>query len=144
MAYERVHGARAALKLLEQPTRFLSTAQAGISLIGVFAGAYSGATLAEPLSTVLTFLGDYASLGAFAIVVIAITFLSLLFGELVPKRIAFDNPERIAAAVAPIMSWLSLIGAPVVLLLRVSTEAVLGLLRIPEKPQSQVSEEEVK
>jgi putative hemolysin len=145
MADERVHGARAALKLLEDPTRLLSTAQAGITLIGVFAGAYSGATLAGPLSRILvpSFAG-YAYPVALGVVVVLITYLSLLVGELVPKRIAFNNPERIAAWVAPIMTRMSFVGAPVVFLLRISTETLMKLLRIPEKRESQVSEEEVK
>jgi putative hemolysin len=144
MADERVRGARAALKLLEDPTRFLSTAQAGITLIGVFAGAYSGATLAGPLSALFPKLGQYAYPVALAVVVVCITYLSLLVGELVPKRIAFNNPERIAAAVAPMMARLSVAFAPVVLLLRASTNALVKLLRIPDRPESQVTEEEVK
>ncbi len=144
MAGENVRGARAALKLLEDPTRFLSTAQAGITLIGVFAGAYSGATLAGPLSEVFSRLGDYAYPVALAVVVIGITYLSLLVGELVPKRIAFNNPERVAAAVAPLMSRLSVAGAPIVYLLRGSTDTMVRLLRIPDRPATSVTEEEVK
>jgi magnesium and cobalt exporter, CNNM family len=144
LADEKVRGARAALNLLEEPTRFLSTAQAGITLIGVFAGAYSGATLAGPLSEVLSGLGDYAHPVALAVVVVGITYLSLLVGELVPKRIAFNNPERVAAAVAPLMSWLSVAGAPVVFILRASTDALVKLLRIPDRPETSVTEEEVK
>ncbi len=144
MAGEKVPGARAALKLLEDPTRFLSTAQAGITLIGVFAGAYSGATLAEPLSEVFSGLGNSAYPVALAVVVIGITYLSLLVGELVPKRIAFNNPERVAAAVAPMMSGLAVAGAPIVYLLRASTDALVRLLRIPDRPETSVTEEEVK
>jgi putative hemolysin len=144
LADEKVRGARAALKLFEDPTRLLSTAQAGITLISVFAGAYSGATFAEPLSGSLPVLGAYAYPVALGIVVVLITYLSLLVGELVPKRIAFNDPERIAAWVAPIMTRMSLVGAPVVFLLRISTETLMKLLRIPEKRESQVSEEEVK
>jgi putative hemolysin len=144
MADENVRGARAALKLLEDPTRFLSTAQTGITLIGVFAGAYSGATLAGPLSEMLPELRGYAYPVALAVVVVCITYLSLLIGELVPKRIAFNNPEGIAASVAPLMTKLSLVFAPVVLLLRTSTNTLVRLLRIPDRPESQVTEEEVK
>ena len=144
MAADKVRGARAALKLLEDPTRFLSTAQAGITLIGVFAGAYSGATLAGPLSEALSSLGTSAYPVALAVVVIGITYLSLLVGELVPKRIAFNNPEKVAAAVAPMMSWLSVAGAPVVFLLRASTDTLVKLLRIPDRPETSVTEEEVK
>jgi putative hemolysin len=145
MAGENVSGARAALRLLDEPTRFLSTVQVGITLVGVFAGAYSGATLAEPLSRVLpASLNPYTYPVALAIVVVGISYLSLVVGELVPKRIAFNNPERMAVAVAPFMSRLSTVGAPVVWLLRVSTDALVRLLRIPDKPESSVTEEEVK
>ncbi len=144
MADENVRGARAALRLLEDPTRFLSTAQAGITLIGVFAGAYSGATLAGPLSELLSAFGDYAYSAALTIVVFGITYLSLLVGELVPKRIAFNNPERVASAVAPFMARLSVVGGPIVFFLRASTNALVRLLRIPDKPESSVTEEEVK
>jgi len=144
MADEKVRGARSALKLLEDPTRFLSTAQTGITLIGVFAGAYSGATLAGPLSGMLPGLHSYAYPVALAVVVVCITYLSLLVGELVPKRIAFNNPERIAAIVAPIMTRLALVFTPVVFLLRASTNALVRLLRVPDRPESQVTEEEVK
>lgn len=145
MAEERVRGARAALRLIEDPTRFLSTVQVGITLVGVLAGAYSGATLAEPLGDALkpTF-GRFADPASVAIVVAGITYFSLIIGELVPKRVAMNDPERIAAMVAPFMAGLSIAGAPVVWLLRVSTEALMRLLNIPEKPESTVTEEEVK
>ncbi len=144
MADEKVRGARAALKLLEDPTRFLSAVQAGITLIGVFAGAYSGATLADPLSQRLTGLGSYAYPVALAIVVVGITYLSLVVGELVPKRIAFNNPERVAAAIAPVMARLAIAGAPLVFFLRVSTDGLMRLMRMAEPPERQVTEEEVK
>ena len=144
MADEHVRGARAALQLLEEPTRFLSTVQVGITLVGVFAGAFSGATLAGPLSEAFPALRDYAYPAALAVVVVGITYLSLVIGELVPKRIAFNDPERIASLVAPVMGKLSVAGAPVVWLLGVSTGTLARLLRIPEKRQSTVTEEEVK
>jgi putative hemolysin len=145
MAKEKVRGARAALGLIDDPTRFLSTVQVGITLVGVFAGAYSGATLAEPLSRLLSGpLASYAYPVALAVVVVGITYLSLVVGELVPKRIAINDPERMAAAVAPFMKRLSVAGAPVVWLLGISTKVLVKLLRIPEKPESTVTEEEVK
>ena len=145
MAEEGVRGARTALRLLDDPTRFLSTVQVGITLVGVLAGAYSGTTLAEPLGDALfPWLGRPAYPASVAIVVAAITYLSLVIGELVPKRIALNDPERIAARVAPFMARLSTVGAPVVWLLRVSTEALIRLLRVPEKAESTVTEEEVK
>lgn len=145
MAEDRVRGAKAALRLIDDPTRFLSTVQVGITMVGVLAGAYSGATFAEPLGDALkpTF-GRFADPAAVALVVAGITYFSLVIGELVPKRVALNNPERIAAMVAPFMNGLSLAGAPIVWLLRISTEAVIKLLRVPEKPQSTVTEEEVK
>ena len=145
MAEDGVRGARAALRLIDDPTRFLSTVQVGITLVGVLAGAYSGATFAEPLGDALTpAFGRFADPASVAIVVIGITYLSLVVGELVPKRVALNDPERIAAKVARFMSGLSRAGAPVVWLLRVSTEAVIRALRVPERPQSTVTEEEVK
>jgi putative hemolysin len=145
MAEEGRRGARAALKLIDEPTRFLSTVQIGITLVGVFAGAYSGATLAEPVSRALPeSLGDSAYPVALALVVAGITYLSLVVGELVPKRIAFNNPERVASFVAPFMARLSVVGAPLVWLLRISTDALVKLLRIPDKPESTVTEDEVK
>jgi len=145
MAEEGRRGAAAALKLIEEPTRFLSTVQVGITLVGVFAGAYSGATLAEPLAQVLpSSLGRYSYPVALGIVVALITYLSLVIGELVPKRIAFNNPERVAARVAPIMTWLSTAGAPIVWLLEISTEGLVRLLRIPDTAETTVTEDEVK
>jgi putative hemolysin len=145
LAEEKRRGARAALRLIDEPTTFLSTVQVGITLVGVLAGAYSGATLAQPLGDALapTF-GASAYPVSVAIVVAAITYFSLIIGELVPKRIALNDPERLAAAVAPFMRFLSVAGAPVVWLLRVSTEALVRLLRVPDKPESTVTEEEVK
>jgi putative hemolysin len=145
MAESGVRGARTALALIDEPTRFLSTVQVGITLVGVFAGAYSGATFARPLGEAMAgALGRYAYPAAVAIVVAGITYLSLVVGELVPKRIALNDPERLAARVSRIMKALSVAGAPVVWLLRISTEAVIKLLRVPEKPESTVTEEEVK
>jgi putative hemolysin len=145
MADDGVRGARAAIRLIDDPTRFLSTVQIGITLVGVLAGAYSGATLAQPLAAVLADgLGTYAYPVSVAIVVALITYLSLVIGELVPKRIALNNPEGIAARVAPFMAGLSVAGAPLVWLLRISTEALIRLLGVPEKPESTVTEEEVK
>src|ERR671916_851384 len=136
---------RAALNLLDEPTRFLSTVQVGITLVGVLAGAYSGTTLAEPLGDALfAEMGQAAYPISVGIVVAGITYLSLVVGELVPKRIAMNDPERTAARVAPFMARLSVAGAPIVWLLRASTEALIRLLRVPEKPESTVTEEEVK
>ena len=147
MAQSGSRGARRALKLIEDPTGFLSTVQVGITLVGVLAGAYSGATLAAPLADALgalPWIDASADELAFAIVVIAITYLSLIVGELVPKRLALNDSEGIAAFVAPILALLARIGAPVVWFLRFSTEAVLALLRVRPEPASTVTEEEVR
>lgn len=145
MAEEGNRGARAAVALLDEPTGFLSTVQTGITLISVLNGAYSGATLAEPLGDALVpLLGGSARPASVAVMVIAITYLSLVVGELVPKRAALNDPERIAARVSPFMAAMSVAGGPAVWLLRISTEALLRLLRVPEKPTSTVTEEEVK
>lgn len=147
MAQGGNRGARRALRLVEDPTGFLSTVQIGITLVGVLAGAYSGATLAEPLAgflEALPWIEASADELAFTIVVAAITYLSLIVGELVPKRLAMGNAEGIAAVVAPVLAFLARIGAPLVWLMRVSTESVLALLRVRTEPESTVTEEEVK
>jgi len=147
MAQNGNRGARRALRLAEDPTGFLSTVQVGITLVGVLAGAYSGATLAEPLADflqALPWIEASADELAFTIVVAAITYLSLIVGELVPKRLALNNAEGIAALVAPVLAFLARIGAPLVWLMRVSTEAILAVLRVKGEPGSTVTEEEVK
>lgn len=140
-------GAAKALVLAEDPTGFLSTVQIGITLIGIVAGAYSGATFAGPLSSVLDnvpALAPWSEPLAFALVVIITTYLSLIVGELVPKRLALQHAERIAASVSGPMSVLSAVGTPIVWFLRFSTETVLRLLRVKASDQSTVTEEEVK
>ncbi len=140
-------GARIALQLREDPSRFLSTVQIGITLVGIFAGAFGGATLAAQLGPLLDqfeFIAPNGDTVAFVLVVIAITYLSLVVGELVPKRIALENPERIASLVARPMSALSRIAAPAVWLLRVSSDAILGRFGIGDRRQDVVSEDEVK
>jgi putative hemolysin len=147
MAEEGRRGAAVALSLQEDPSRFLSTVQIGITLIGVINGAVGGATLAARLAPWIDGLPGMAGYGqevALALVVIAITYLSLIAGELVPKRIALNNAEGIASFAAPIMRGLSKATAPFVWLLGASTEAMLKLLRVPEKPEQTVTEEEVK
>jgi putative hemolysin len=147
MAKAGDRGAEKALRLAEDPTGFLSTVQIGITLIGIVAGAYSGATFAGPLSDLLDkipLIAPWSDPLAFLLVVIITTYLSLIVGELVPKRLALQNGERIAAFVAGPMTTLASIGTPVVWFLRASTEAVLKLLRIDPSDQNTVTEEEVK
>jgi putative hemolysin len=139
-------GARAALGLAESPNRFLSTVQIGISLVGVLAGAFGGATLARPLADALRAvpaLAPYAGALAFGTVVVAITYLSLIIGELVPKRLALSGAEAVASRVAGPMRLLSAITAPAVWFLSISTEGVLRLLGARRTGAPPVSEQEV-
>lgn len=140
-------GARAALALANDPTRFLSTTQLGITLIGVISGAFGGAALSGGLAALLgrvPALAPYADALGFALVVLAITYLSLVLGELVPKRLALNNAEGVAARVAGPMGLLSRVAAPAVTLLVVSTTLVLRLLRARPSQGPPVTEEEVR
>jgi putative hemolysin len=139
-------GARVALELADSPNRFLSTVQIGISLIGVLAGAFGGATLAGPLAEALRgvpALAPYAGPIAFGAVVAAITYLSLIIGELVPKRLALNGAEAVASRVAGPMRLISAITSPAVWFLGASTEGVLRLLRVRQTGEAPVSEQEV-
>ncbi|HMD81784.1 MAG TPA: hemolysin family protein, partial [Anaerolineales bacterium] len=134
------------LDLIENPNLFLATVQIGITLVGVFVGAVGGATLSEPLSALLSrvaWLTDYADSVALAIVVIAITFVSIILGELVPKRIALHNPELIASALAGPMIVVSKIFAPFVWLLGRITDFVLKTLGVQPGNEPPVTEEEI-
>lgn len=147
MAKAGKRGASTALKLIDDPVGFLSTVQVGITLVGIIAGAYSAATFAGPFGEFLKGIPAievYAEEIAFTVVVVAVTYFSLVIGELVPKRIALNHAETIAAAVAPLMRLLAIAGAPFVWFLRVSTHAVMTLLRIKPAAESEVTEEEVK
>ncbi|WOF16441.1 HlyC/CorC family transporter [Methanoplanus sp. FWC-SCC4] len=140
-------GALIALGLSENPTPFLSTIQIGITLVGVFAGAFGGLTLARNLSSFFTgypFLAPYSEIMSVTLVVLVITYLNLVFGELVPKRIALGNPEDIASGVAKPMMFLSKAAAPLVFILTYSTEAVVKLLRVRESTGPPVTEDEVR
>src|SRR3990170_4195863 len=119
--------ARVALDLAETPNRFLSTVQIGITLVGILAGAFGGATLATKLGDALEpSLGNPASgIIAVGVVVAAITYLSLIIGELVPKRLALQHAETLASRLARPLRVLSIITAPAVALLSASTEGVL-------------------
>jgi putative hemolysin len=139
--------ARAALKLAESPNQFLSTVQVGITLIGILTGAFGGATIANRLEVyvrLVPFLARYSEPISFGIVVLIITYLSLIVGELVPKRLALNNPERIAAIVAIPMRALAAIASPMVYLLSASTDLVLRVLGITPSTEPQVTEEEIK
>jgi putative hemolysin len=142
-----VVGSRRALSLAADPGKFLSTVQMGITLVGVLSGAFSGATLGVRLGSWLAALGlpatvaDYLGVG---VVVAAITYASLIAGELVPKQMALRNPEVIAVKVAPAMTWLSRAGAPLVWLLDLSGDAVLHLLGYRSEEVRKVTEDEVR
>ncbi len=136
-----------ALELAQEPSNFLSTVQIGITLVGILAGAFGGASLAAPLAVLLRqipFLAPFADQIAFGIVVIVITYLSLVIGELVPKRLALTNPEQFAMSVARPMRVISRVAAPLVRFLSLSTDAVLRVLNVSLTTEQTVTEEEVK
>lgn len=146
-ANEGDDNARAALELANNPNDLLSTVQVGITLIGILAGAFGGATIAEELALTLhqlPFLAHYADAIALGIVVLVITFFSLIIGELVPKRVALNHPERIAAFVAKPMRMLAILSTPMVRLLGFATDFVLGILRMRVSTEPPVTEEEIK
>jgi putative hemolysin len=140
-------GAQAAIDLHDNPTKFLSTVQIGITSIGVLNGIVGEGAFAEPLAqwaqSVLGISARAAAVSATALVVLIITFLTIIFGELVPKRLGQMYPETVARLVAPPMEWLSLIARPFVKLLTVCTEATLRLLGIRGGPSRLVTEEEI-
>ncbi|MEB3211556.1 MAG: hemolysin family protein [Leptolyngbyaceae bacterium] len=140
--------ARVALELSNSPNRFLSTVQIGITLIGILAGAFGGATLSKSLASYIALIPGVAPMSeaiALGIVVVCVTYLSLIIGELVPKRLGLNNPEKIAIVIAKPMHLLSAIASPVVHLLSVSTEAFMRLFGV-EQPSAAplVTEEEIK
>src|SRR5262249_17876726 len=127
--------AATALVLQQDPNNFLSTVQIGITLVGVLSGAFGGATIAEEIARYVSsypILAPYAEAIGISIVVIGVTYLLLVLGELVPKRVALHNPEGVAAAIAQPMSVVARISAPLVSILSASTNAVLGLCRLKE------------
>lgn len=147
MANNGNKGAKTALDLAAQPNRFLSTVQIGITLIGVLTGAFGGATLSKPVSAALSRfpgIGSASDQIGVILVVILITYLSLVIGELVPKRIALQQPEQIAARVAPAMLVISRITTPVVSFLSVSNDFVLRVMGIRHTDEPTVTEEEIR
>lgn len=141
-----VWGAKRALEVNADPNIFLSTVQIGITLVGIFAGAYGGAVFAEPLAAELAqfrWIGNYATTLSLGIVVGAITYLSLIVGELVPKRVALQFAERAACWVAPPMHWISNLFKPFVWFLDFSGDSLLKPFGIHEAPNRPVTAEEV-
>ena len=147
LAQKGERSARVALRLAESPNQFLSTVQIGITLIGILSGAVGGATVSRRLDVLLErlpLLAPYSEWLSFALVVAVITFLSVVVGELVPKRLALANPERLACAMAPSMRWLSRVSGPVVHLLSHSTEALVKLLGVSSSSEPDITEDEIK
>ena len=147
LANEGSDGAQLALNLATNPDRFLATTQIGITLIAILAGAYGERTLTSRLSATLqTFpsIAPYRDSLAFGIVVVAITYVSLVAGELLPKRLALRNSERIAAAMSGFMLFLSRLCAPVVALISGSTQIVISALGLRPTAEPPVTEEEIK
>lgn len=139
--------AKAALDLAESPNRFLATVQIGITLVGILAGAYGGATIAaklEPVIAGVDWLAPYSRQVAFGAVVLVITYLSLVVGELVPKRIGLGHPEGIAMTVARFMQGLSRVCSPVVSFLSISTDTLLRVFGVRPQKEPAISEEEVR
>jgi putative hemolysin len=140
-------GARLALALARDPGRMLSTVQIGITLVGIVAGAFGGARLAEPLEDALARVPALAPVSAeiaYTLVIVTITYLSLVIGELVPKHLALRAPERVATLVAPTIDLLSRISTPAVRLLETSSRFVLRLLGSEAQPAGTVTEDEVR
>ncbi|KKB85858.1 DNA-binding protein [Devosia limi DSM 17137] len=140
-------GAAIAIRLAEDPGKFLSSVQIGITLVGILSGAFSGATLGLRLTGWLQSVGvanNVADVLGVGVVVVLITYTSLILGELVPKQIALRDAEGVAARVAPAMKLLASVGSPIVWLLDVSGKAVLALLGQSGESEETVTEEEVK
>src|SRR5690606_4767820 len=149
-------GARKALELAEHPERFLSTVQVGITLIGILTGMFGGDAIGARIGGWLLrtfpgmgakmpfFDGTYAAVTGTVLAIGLITYLSIVLGELVPKRLALLAPERLASAVALPMHWLSRIASPAVRLLGTSVAAILRLLRLNNTEAGQVTEEEIR
>jgi putative hemolysin len=140
-------GAKIALRLLEDPSKLLSTVQIGITAIGVIAGAYGATSLADDMTpwvaTLHPALVPHAPAIAFGVVIVLTTFLSLVLGELIPKRLALASPELLASAMAPMMAFIEVAASPVVWLLRTVTEGVVRLLGLDRTRQEDVTEEEL-
>ncbi len=139
--------AKKALELSRNPGKFLSTVQIGITLIGILTGIYSGAKIEDSLVNYLNrfeFLRLYSETIAVAVIVITLTFFSLVLGELVPKRIGLTMPERISKLLSFPMYWISIIAAPFIWLLTLTSDILIKLFRIKPTAESKVTEEEIK
>ncbi len=146
-AQEGNQKAKTALKLANSPNRFLSTVQIGITLVGILAGAFGSATMADKLAVVLRqipWLAPYSQAVSVGIIVVIITYLSLVLGELAPKRLALQNPERTASFIAGPMQAMSSAASPIVSLLSLSTDFVLRILGVRPSDEPPITEEEIK
>jgi len=146
MARSGSGGAQCALDLAADPGRFLSTVQIGITLIGILAGAYSGASLGSPVAQRLQLAGldpDTAQTVGFSLVIIVVTYLSLVVGEIVPKQLALRSPEAVAAVVSRPMRWLSRIAAPFVWLLDRTSALIFAMMRLNRESENTVTAEEL-
>src|SRR5205085_250571 len=146
MAKSGSGGARCALDLASDPGRFLSTVQSGITLIAIFAGAFSGEKLGQPTAERMQLLGldpNTAHTVGFGIVIVLTTFVSLVIGEIVPKQIALRSPEPIAVIVARPLRWLSVITAPFVSVLNGSSALIFRLFGLDRESKNQVTAEEL-
>ncbi|MBN1314450.1 MAG: HlyC/CorC family transporter [Anaerolineales bacterium] len=140
-------GAASALELGKNPNRFLSTVQVGITLIGILSGAFGGATIAEKIGFEIkkvAWLAPYSEGIGFGIVVLVITYLSLVLGELVPKRLALNRAEQVASTISPLMQALSKVATPIVSLLSSSTNLVLRILNVQPSSEPEITEQDLK
>jgi len=140
-------GAKLALSLANSPGKFLSTVQVGITLVGILAGAVGGADIAReitPYVARISFLQGYANIVSLVISVTVLTYFSVIIGELLPKRLALNNPERIASALAKPMNGLSALFSPLVNFLNFSSDTLMAALGVRKTKESSVSEEEVR
>jgi putative hemolysin len=147
MVEDGKHGALAALALSENPGRFLSTVQIGITLVGILAGAFSGAALGDIVGNWMLYQGllpRFAHATGYGLVIGAIAYFSVVIGELVPKQLALRNAEGIACVMAPIMIVISKIGSPVVWFLDFSTRVIFNLLGFNTAPDNAITDEEIK
>ena len=144
---QRKLGAKEALALSENPSKFMSTVQIGITLISVLLGVYGGKNISDDLESLLLqipLLQPYANTLAVGLVVLLITYLSIVLGELFPKRLGMTFPEQIAIRVSKPMIWLSKLTSPFVWLLTISNDFLLWVFQIKRTSDSKISEEELK
>jgi putative hemolysin len=147
MSKDGVRSAQVALDISENPNKFLSTVQIGITLIGILSGALGGASISSDLSLIfqdVSWLKPYSEILSVAIVVLLTTYFSLVIGELIPKRLGMNSPEKIASAVAMPMKAISWLPSPIVKLLSASTDIGLKILGIEKSKDPIITEEEIK